>query len=168
MIALYVTAGDTVNTAPTDHDLASIVRPWYLQDLQGDDIGIDSFYSVNINQDGMSTDICGFWLGAGRDCEAVDPGGDLIPAASYADCPFEQFAGSRGEHPEAYWSANKLVTYDGAVNEWSFFGLGSAFHPLHIHVNHFQVHFFPATSCITTPIATILESYSMLLLLWVD
>jgi len=25
------------------------------------------------------------------------------------------------------------------VNEWSLYGLGNSHHPLHIHVNHFQI-----------------------------
>jgi hypothetical protein len=38
-----------------------------------------------------------------------------------------------------YVANNKLVTFAGAVNEWTLYGLGSAYHPLHVHVNHMQV-----------------------------
>lgn len=47
--------------------------------------------------------------------------------------------GQRGSSVGYYLNDDKLVTFVGAINEWTLYGTGTAFHPLHIHVNHFQV-----------------------------
>lgn len=136
---MYVNSTGEVKAAVSDEDLGGIVRPWYLQDLTNSSLQVDSEYSVFISQEGMNQSVCGFWMGAGANCSAVHPMGDLTPSTSYQSCPFGQFAGSRGRNYLNYKSAGKLVTYVGAVNEWTLYGLGSAFHPLHVHVNHMQI-----------------------------
>jgi hypothetical protein len=136
---VYVNATGTVKASVSDADLAGIVRPGYLQDLTDASQSVDSEYSVFISQEGMNQSVCGFWMGAGANCSAVHPMGALTPSSAYELCPFGQFAGSRGENYNNYKSAGKLVTYVGAVNEWTLYGLGSAFHPLHVHVNHMQI-----------------------------
>lgn len=116
----------------TDADLRGINRPYYLQDLTGaaGAAAVVSEYSVTISQDHTNASVCGFWIGAGTDCSSVQ---DAVL------CPYHQFAGEKGLLPAPYLRDHKLVTYPGAVNEWKFYGMGSAFHPLHVHVNHFQI-----------------------------
>jgi hypothetical protein len=118
----------------SDADLASINRPYYLQDLTGDSgpVSVDSAYSVTISQDHTDASVCGFWIGAGTDCSSVN-------ASASALCPYHQFTGQKGSSVQPYLADHKLVTFPGAVNEWKFYGMGSAFHPLHVHVNHFQI-----------------------------
>lgn len=128
----------------TDDDLAEIVRPSYLADLQ--DSSVDSTYAVHITQSDKDSSICGFWLGAGSNCSDVTPYGTVIPSSDSETCPFGLFAGQRSTNTSKYISAHKLITYVGAVNEWTLHGLGSAFHPLHVHVNHFQVQSFAASA----------------------
>jgi FtsP/CotA-like multicopper oxidase with cupredoxin domain len=125
----------------SNEDLQAIVRPWYLQDLL--DVGgdeIDSTYSIFITQENFNENTCGFWIGVGTDCSVITPYGTALPNTTENDhCGFHQFGGKRGLDPSAYEKDNKLVTYIGAINEWILFGLGSAFHPLHVHVNHMQI-----------------------------
>lgn len=124
----------------TDSDLQGINRPYYLQDLTGDDgsaITVDSTYTVTIGQGDTNQSVCGFWIGAGTDCST---------AADSAYCSYHQFGGQKGNETAPYVNDDKLVTYAGAVNEWKFYGTGSSFHPLHVHVNHFQVMSFDDAS----------------------
>lgn len=125
----------------SDSDLAGIIRPYYLHDLS--DIPssqVDSRYSVFITQENFNSDICGFWIGVGKDCSVIAPYGDALPnTTENENCAFRQFSGRGGLVPDVFIEANKLVTFTGAVNEWTLYGLGSAFHPLHVHVNHMQI-----------------------------
>ena len=136
---MYVNASGEVKASVSDDDLAGIIRPWYLQDLTDSSLSVDSQYSVFISQEGMDPNVCGFWMGAGANCSDVSPMGSLVPSSSNELCPFGQFSGSRGNAIHPYQSAGKLVTFVGALNEWTLHGLGSAFHPLHVHVNHMQI-----------------------------
>ena len=114
----------------TDAELAGIVRPWYLSDLTGNGVTVDTTYEVSIDQAQRNHSVCGFVIGAGSNCS------DLL---NEDQCSYEQFYGQRGTDAGLYLSHNRLVTYVGAVNEFTLRGTGTAFHPLHIHVNHFQV-----------------------------
>ena len=118
-------------------DLAAIVRPWYLSDLRDKTVGeVDSNYSVFITQENFNSDICGFWLGVGQDCSNISPyGSSILPNTTNNDnCAFSLFSGSKGSDPAAYVAEKKLVTFTGALNEWKLYGLGSAFHPLHVSI----------------------------------
>lgn len=125
----------------SNQDLQQIHRPWYLQDLldlQEEDI--NSTYSIFITQENFNHNICGFWMGVGDDCSVITPYGSALPNTTENDhCGFHQFGGKKGLNPEIYWNQKKLITYIGAINEWTLYGLGSAFHPLHVHVNHMQI-----------------------------
>lgn len=55
----------------TDEELASIVRPYYLQDLTCDNVLANSTYTVNINQALRNHSICGYVIGAGSNCSAL-------------------------------------------------------------------------------------------------
>jgi len=115
----------------TSAELAAITRPWYLSDLLSD-VDIDSWYTVSINQENKPDDTCHYWMGTGSDCS-----GD--PSETSEECPYGIFHGERGKDPENYDVDQKLVTFEGAINEWILFGQGSAHHPLHVHVNHMQI-----------------------------
>lgn len=121
----------------TDSELAAIVRPDYLEDLTN--ANVDLYYSVSMIQDERSSSECNFWMGMGSNCSNVEPFGSELPSTSSENCPFTYFEGERGLSPYGYLASKKAVTYVGAVNEWTLYGMGSAFHPLHIHVNHFQI-----------------------------
>lgn len=135
---ILVNTTDPVDSTPdysyiSDSDLQGINRPYYLQDLTGDDgatITVDSTYTVTIGQDNSNNSVCGYWIGAGTDCSTAEDS---------AYCSYHQFGGQKGDDTTPYLNDQKLVTYAGAVNEWEFYGTGSSFHPLHVHVNHFQV-----------------------------
>ena len=136
LMYLYTTDDASYVAKPqvTSAELAAITRPWYLSDLlnmDGDDI--DSLYTVSINQDNKPNDTCHYWMGAGSDCS-----GDL-PSSTSEVCPYTMFHGERGKNPEDYEVDHKLVTFEGAINEWTLYGQGSAHHPLHVHVNHMQI-----------------------------
>jgi FtsP/CotA-like multicopper oxidase with cupredoxin domain len=136
LVNIVVNASDDSSSYAyiTDADLQNINRPYYLQSLLGDDepVTIDSEYTVTISQDHTDASVCGFWIGAGTDCSSVS-------STPSAVCPYHQFTGEKGNNVQPFLDDNKLVTFAGAVNEWKFYGMGSAFHPLHIHVNHFQI-----------------------------
>ena len=142
---LWLRVNDTTSTARlsvSSSDLASLVRPWYLSDLRGVSASdINSTYSVAITQENFNPNLCQFWLGVGNNCGNISPhGANVLPnTTDDVNCPFSVFGGEQGEFPAQYLAANKLVTYTGAINEWKLYGLGSAFHPLHVHVNHMQI-----------------------------
>lgn len=139
MMTLYVTSTGTIKPKVTDTELAAIIRPSYLNDLTGSGVVINHRYSLSLSQDGKSRTTCGFWMGTGTNCGSVLPHGLITPSSLSADCPFSQFKGERGLNPAAYIPDGKLVTYVGAINEWKIYGVGSAKHPLHIHLNHVQI-----------------------------
>lgn len=120
---LSVSAVGTQTTGVTDDDLGGFVRPYYLQDLMGDDVKIDSHYSMHIWRKGFDSSVCGAWLGAGSDCSGLSPMGSGNPDPSSTVCPFGQFVGPRGSNPEAYTDAYKLVTPVNAINEWTIYGM---------------------------------------------
>jgi hypothetical protein len=111
-------------------ELSGIVRPSYLQDLTAPGVIVNHKYTISLSQDGKPSTSCGYWMGTGSDCGSVVPYGLITPSPASASCPFGQFVGQRGVSPAPYISAGKLVTYVGAVNEWTIYGLGSAKHPL--------------------------------------
>jgi FtsP/CotA-like multicopper oxidase with cupredoxin domain len=126
--------------------LRGIVRPWYLQDLLWDnetEAGtgkVDSNYSLFVTQENFDPHRCGFWFGVGGDCAAISPYGPALPNTTANElCGFHQFGGQRGVDPVRYTTDRRLITFTGAVNEWVLYGLGTAFHPLHVHVNHMQI-----------------------------
>ena len=80
-----------------------------------------------------------FWWGAGEDCSMVSPWGSEQPSESNELCPFNFFQGERGLDPQTYIAAHKLVAKLGEVIELKIYGLGRSYHPVHIHVNHFQI-----------------------------
>ena len=83
----------------------------------------------------------GFWMGVGSDCSARGEASVSVPDTI---CNYSQFSGTLGLDADAYYSRGKLVTYVGAVSEWSLYGEDSdATHPFHIHVNHYQVECVP-------------------------
>jgi FtsP/CotA-like multicopper oxidase with cupredoxin domain len=124
----------------SNEDLKGIIRPWYLQDLLWDDQKIDSNYSLFITQENFNSNLCGFWFGVGQDCSVITPYGSILPNTTANEmCSFHQFGGKRGVDPLKYDEAQRLITFNGAVNEWVLYGLGSAYHPLHVHVNHMQI-----------------------------
>ena len=55
-------------------------------------------------------------MGAGSDCS-----GDL-PSSTSEVCPYTMFHGERGKNPEDYEVDHKLVTFEGAINEWTLYG----------------------------------------------
>lgn len=130
-----------LNQIVTDEDLNSIVRPWYLNDLCNiTDNEINSTYSVFITQENFNEDVCGFWIGVGSDCSVISPYGSALPNTTMNNlCGFHQFQGKKGLNPTNYYNSKKLITFVGAINEWTLYGLGSAYHPLHVHVNHMQI-----------------------------
>jgi FtsP/CotA-like multicopper oxidase with cupredoxin domain len=125
----------------SNEDLQAIVRPWYLQDLlETEEEEIDSTYTVFITQENFNQNLCGFWIGVGSNCGVITPFGSALPNTTENDqCGFHQFGGKRGLDPSVYERDHRLVTFKGAINEWILYGLGSAFHPLHVHVNHMQI-----------------------------
>jgi hypothetical protein len=131
-VLVFNSEGSTVKNSVTDAELGAIVRPWYLSNLTGSDIIPDTTYEVSINNDFRNSSICGFVLGVGTNCTNHD-------TKSSSNCYYSQFGGQKGTSPTTYINANKLVTFKGAINEWKLYGQGSPYHPLHIHVNHFQV-----------------------------
>jgi len=140
-VLFYLNVSSTGQIKPmvTNADLGNILRPWYLQDLTGSEVPVDSFYSLHTWRNGLNHSICGHWMGAGYNCSGVKPWGTGDPNTSSTVCPFSQFSGERGLNPANYTTANKLVTPQGAVNQWAIYGMGNDQHPMHIHVNHFQV-----------------------------
>lgn len=123
----------------TDADLSSIKRPAYLSDLQSlQDSEIDIRYSVDITQKGKNESGCVFWLGAGPDCSEVYPRGTLMPSSDMAACSFSAYKERRAT-PSEYFDSGKLLSFTGATHEWTVYGEGSAFHPLHLHVHSFQI-----------------------------
>lgn len=117
----------------TNEELAAIRRPWYLKDLlEVDENDIDSLYEVSINQDHRPSSACHYWLGVGSNCSNQS-------SSDEDTCIYSVFEGERGYNPQHYSADGKLVTFEGALNEWRLYGQGSAFHPLHVHVNHMQI-----------------------------
>jgi FtsP/CotA-like multicopper oxidase with cupredoxin domain len=131
-------AGGTVASATLPATLASITRPSYLSDLQGSGVTIDTTHTVTLNQGGHPD--CQFILGQGTDC-AFTPGG---PPASQTKCQSEVFRGQRGLDAADHVYTMKV----GQTAEWTLYGAGNTPHPLHIHVNHYQIQSYSGTDAV--------------------
>jgi hypothetical protein len=142
LMTLVASGAATTNTEPiTDAQLAAIVRPFYLADLT--EAIPASQFSLEFSQGGRPLTPCNFWLGSGTDCINVWQGVSQ-PSNTIAGntCPFQSWPGSQGGNGTDAWNAArtyKHVTAMGQINEWKIYGLGMDTHPLHVHVNHFQI-----------------------------
>lgn len=130
----YVTAtGATQSSATLPATLASITRPSYLTDMRATTTTIDTRNEVSVAQGG--SDDCKFHLGVGSNCEAGAAAGGRGPRAQ-TTCAFNEFAGQRGTASATPYEFSMRV---GQTSEWRLHGGGNAPHPLHIHINHYQI-----------------------------
>lgn len=129
----YVEAtGATQSSATLPATLASITRPSYLVDMRAASTVIDTRNEVSLAQGGAAE--CKFQLGVGSNCEAGG-GGGRGPRAQ-TTCATNEFAGQRGTASSAPYEFSMRV---GQTSEWRLHGGGNAPHPLHIHINHYQI-----------------------------
>ena len=146
-VASIVVSGSATTTSDVPSSLTSITKPYYLQDQTSGTP--TAFHQVHFTQGGSPN--CVFWMGEGTDCSSG------VPSST---CSFNSFAGERGVSNAALYSH---VTQVGVLNEFTVYGLGNEPHPMHIHVNHFQVvAYTPNTG------GQALADYSMVLGEWRD
>jgi FtsP/CotA-like multicopper oxidase with cupredoxin domain len=135
VIALNIT-GAPAAPAPLPATIA-IVRPPYLADMMN--VVPVTNAQLSIQQPAQTpTSAQGnmFWLGLGSNCSAVNAG-TVSVASNTSNCAFAPFAGSRGTAAAAYPAG--AVQILGQPAQAVIYGAGQAVHPMHIHVNHFQV-----------------------------
>ena len=135
LVALTVT-GAPASPAPLPASVA-VARPWYLSDLTG--VTPATFAQISVSfgkQFQFSAQGPMFPLGFGSNCSAVNT--SAVPvSAPVSACPFIPFSGERGTNSSAYPAAALQVL--GSPAQASVFGASTGPHPLHIHVNHFQI-----------------------------
>jgi FtsP/CotA-like multicopper oxidase with cupredoxin domain len=143
VLTFVVSGTSTLTTPVSDADLAAIVRPYYLQDLTS--ATVQDRNEVHFSQGGNTRFLpCSFALGIGQNCSRVWEGLDQ-PDTTSKLCPFAEFPGSQGGTGYASSPPTgkyRFVTGTNRVNEWMVYGLGTASHPMHLHVHHFQVSVF--------------------------
>ena len=141
LVALTIT-GTPAAPAPLPATTA-VARPPYLADMTG--VTPATFVQLSISQPPVPSEQpqtsqgLEFWIGMGVDCSAVNAtaGAATSPAATSPGCPFGAFSGQRGTVASAYPAG--AVQMLGSPAQATFFGAGQPPHPMHIHVNHFQI-----------------------------
>ena len=140
VIALTIT-GAPAAPSPLPAAIA-VTRPPYLADMTT--VVAVTYAQLSIQQPATTpTSAQGslFWLGLGSNCSAVNAGTVSI-ASNTTDCAFAPFAGSRGTGAAAYPAG--AVQIRGQPAQAVIYGTGQAVHPMHFHVNHFQVIALPS------------------------
>lgn len=129
LMVFAITGTAAVPTAVGNLD-AITVRPAYLRDLR--DAPAARSFDYHFSQGGKSGDVqtgCNYWLGEGSNCAA---------GLASSSCRFRPFLGSRGLDAKALDDGAHVGTV-GDIETIRIFGLGNEPHPVHIHVNHFQI-----------------------------
>jgi FtsP/CotA-like multicopper oxidase with cupredoxin domain len=137
VLMILSVSGTSVSMAEPPTDLTTIPKPSYLNDLSAIPISSSSNWSMAFDQSGCcGTDITArFWLGMGQDC-----------STSLGPCSYLAFPGELGSNPASYRNSFML----NSVHELSLWGKALNAHPIHIHVNHFQIKGFSTTSSSTS------------------
>jgi FtsP/CotA-like multicopper oxidase with cupredoxin domain len=126
-----VASGTTVTSATLPSPL-NITRPSYLSDLRGL-ASTDVSMHLGMAQGGAGN--CTFWMAHGSNCTTVGaPGGGNGPTST--TCIASHFAGQKFTNDSSVYT-NKMRV--GQTAEWTIWAGGNNAHPLHIHVNHFQI-----------------------------
>lgn len=122
----------TAATAVTVPSLSTISRPYYLKSMLGKTI--TKGWHLSMDQAGHET--CKMQFSQGSDCSAATARRQA-PAAprQNANCVAAAFTGSKGLTASNY----KFTLKVGDEAEFTVYGAGQNPHPLHIHVNHFQI-----------------------------
>lgn len=134
----FVVSGTAVSTPSLPATLDTVTRPQYLMTLM--QATPTKKHSLHFSQ-GNRPPMCQLHLGQGSDCSKFDLApneGGAAPSSTDPLCPFKTFQGERGT-TEADVSKYEFVATVGDIAEFVVHGLGREPHPLHIHVNHFQV-----------------------------
>lgn len=136
-------AGDSVTMNAPAWGAADVPRPLYLQDLQG--LTPTNTWEIGVEQTAIVGG--GAWVGVGTDC-ALESGGRDDEAAggssdpnTYGSCPYIAFG-----YPESETEGRAMERYPFRhigracdVEDLVIQGRGATPHPMHIHVNHFQI-----------------------------
>eukprot|EP00164_Ancoracysta_twista_P002674 GFYU01003557.1.p1 GENE.GFYU01003557.1~~GFYU01003557.1.p1 ORF type:complete len:774 (-),score=245.48 GFYU01003557.1:166-2487(-) len=143
LVTLEVTApaaGAQIAAAKPSSLGANLPRPSYLKDLR--QRTPTNSWQVGVEQTGVTNG--GAWLGVGTNCAIQSSGRDASGAAAspntYGSCPHVAFGfpeGQAGSHLEKYpyRHVGKMCDIEDMVVQ----GRGATPHPMHIHVNHFQI-----------------------------
>ena len=111
-----------------------ITFPYYLDDLT--QTTPDSKYQSGVEESAIPSP-AGAWLGTGLDCTMECEGRNGCPPNvdpnEYGQCPYIVYGGAS----MSYRHVGNLCE----VQELTLQGRGKTPHPIHIHVNHFQVDF---------------------------
>ena len=139
LVSLSVAAasGGAPNAEPA-WGYADITRPPYLQDLRAKSAA--ATWQMSVEQTGVTGG--GAWLGVGSDCAITATGRDGAEATDpSSNCPHVAFG-----YPEAATAGRALADYPYRhvgrlcdVEDVVVHGRGATPHPMHIHVNHFQI-----------------------------
>lgn len=130
----YVQATGTAQTSATlPASLSTITRPSYLNDMRSL-ASTDTTNSVSLAQGGSAD--CKFQIGIGPNCAAAAGGGGGRGPRAQGTCTTGEFTGQKGTTDASLYAFTMRV---GQTSQWSLIGGGAAPHPLHIHVNHYQI-----------------------------
>ena len=129
VMTVTIAAGTPASTTTLGSAALNPVLPTYLRNLQS--VTATTTMHLHMSQGGAGN--CFKHMGMGTNCDSVDSGTN--PSSTLANCNFVPFPGEIGYDP----TKHRYVAKVGDVVDVQLHGLGKASHPLHIHVNHFQV-----------------------------
>eukprot|EP01052_Picozoa_sp_SAG31_P004361 SAG31_NODE_180_length_21118_cov_62.152671_2_plen_626_part_00 len=139
-----VVAGAPVSMDTPAWGVDDIARPYYLQSLLGTaPTAAASVWETGVEQTAMVGGAA--WVGVGTDCKLSSTGrddsGQPVDPNTYGSCPYVAFG-----YPESETSGRSMENYVYRhvgkvcdVEDLVLQGRGATPHPMHIHVNHFQV-----------------------------
>ena len=127
---LTLVISGTAASTPSLPSIIAVRRPVYLTDLRSKNA--TTTWHMHFSQGGRNT--CLFHIGMGANCNAYDVA-QALPGSTDKNCPFLEFPGELGYNR----SKHRIYVTVGDIVEFVVHGLGKSPHPLHIHVNHFQL-----------------------------
>mmetsp|Transcript_25818 Transcript_25818/g.43541 ORF Transcript_25818/g.43541 Transcript_25818/m.43541 type:complete len:739 (-) Transcript_25818:177-2393(-) len=123
-----------------DSQLETIRRPRYMDDLRVQNTStIDRYFTVDMSL--HPTSDCNYQIGYGMNClneTVIYDENSTYPQYDY-DCTYESWTGSQGEQPFDYLLANRFVTFENALNQWTIYGGLTGYQTFSMRVNHFQI-----------------------------
>lgn len=144
LVTLVVAGEPRSMTMPTGAQslvTAALPRPAGLEDLRDVTVPPGNIFEMSVdNVDAGNTGI--FWMGFGSDCMLPCEGRSECAEAPRPEhsCNHSLFRGEQGDPTQPGWTGQfPYVGKVGEVHEMVINGRIHGLHPIHVHVNHFQI-----------------------------